>query len=130
MVIFITTINCTSGNRPMGNTDTGVSKPGIKIQQCARRVACPGSTSRVHRSSMFLFRPFSMCLFIWLFLICNLYNKTVILSIVFFILVSYWLRAGHGNSWICSQLIGSEGDLGTSWTVAISTWGKVNLEQD
>lgn len=50
----------------------------VSEQMCARDVSSPDSSSRGHGSSVFKTLPdLTLFVFIWLFLSCILYNKTV-----------------------------------------------------
>jgi hypothetical protein len=58
-------------------------------------------------------RPHPMHLFIWLVLICILYNKTIIISIVLFWVWKFqWITKPEGAMGTCSQRIRSVGGLG------------------
>lgn len=74
-----------------------------------------------------------MCLFIWLALIRILYNKTIILNIVFSWVL--WVVGGNYLIWgvhgkpplqICGQLVRSEGGLGTPKSVP-GIWSEASL---
>lgn len=57
-----------------------------------------------------------MYLFIWLVSTFILYNKTITkygTFLILWVLLNYWNWGGHGNPWICSQLVRSVDDLGT-----------------
>ena len=84
--------------------------PGWWTHQCAGMLACSDSIGRKHGNSAFgtLHGPCPKGLFFGLFLIRKLYNKTLILSIVFswvlwVILPNYWTQGAIRNHWIYNQ---------------------------
>lgn len=69
-------------------------------------------------------RPRLVSLFIWLVLICILYDQTTIVKHATFLRVH--TLGGGGNPWICSQLVRSVGSPGTPELVA-NIWSESSL---
>lgn len=87
----------------------------------------PGSdTSWSHRSFMFRTLPdLNLCVSNWLVLTCTLCNKTVTISVAFFLSS---LRSSR-KPWMCSQLVRCAGGLGSPQPAA-GRWSMDNHLED
>lgn len=97
---------CLHNAIPMKSLDTGFL---VRKHSDVQMVACPDSTKSGYESSVFypyFPRPCPVYIFILLFLICILYNKAVIASVMLSVnSVSCSNKTWRcsGNSWIYSQ---------------------------